>query len=316
LTLNAVPVVTTTGTQTLTNKSLTSPTLTGTVTVPTPVNGTDASTKAYVDSVVQGLDIHPSARAASTATVSVTYTAAGGTSARGQITAAPNTLDGVTLAAGNRLLLKNQSTAAQNGIYVVTTLGSGATGVWDRATDFDSDVEVTAGAFVFVEEGTTNADTGWVLTTNNPITLGGASGTNLVFTQFSGAGTVVAGNGLTQSGNSIDVAGTTNRISVAADSIDISSAYVGQSTITTLGTVTTGTWNGTAIAVANGGTGSTTAGAALTALGAAPLASPTFTGTVTVPTPVNGTDATTKTYVDAQIVSGGADPNLVIMDAY
>jgi hypothetical protein len=229
---------------------------------------TDAVTKQQLDGVSSGLDIKASVRAASTANVTLTYNATGGTAGRGQITAAPNTLDGVTLAVGNRILLKNQATGAQNGIWVVTTLGTGSTGVWDRATDFDTDSEVTAGAFTFVEEGTSNGDTGWVLTTNNPITIGGASGTSLAFTQFSGGGAVVAGNGLTLTGNVLDVVGTTNRITVAADSIDIAATYVGQTSITTLGTITTGTWGGTAIAVANGGTGATSASGARTNLGA------------------------------------------------
>jgi hypothetical protein len=157
-----------------------------------PVNPQDAATKSYVDAARAGLDVKQSVRAASTATVTVTYNATGGTSARGQITAAPNTLDGVTLAANDRILLKNQSTGAQNGIWVVTTLGTGANGVWDRATDFDADAEVTAGAFAFVEEGTTNADSGWVLATNNPIVIGGASGTALQFNQFSGSSSGVS----------------------------------------------------------------------------------------------------------------------------
>lgn len=224
----------------------------------TPTNAADAATKAYVDATATGLDIKASVRIASTANQSGTYTATGGTSARGQFTAMSNAaIDGVTPAAGNRVLLKNQSTGAQNGIWVITTLGSGANGVWDRATDFDEDAEVTAGAFMFVEEGTTNADTGWVLQTNNPIIIGGASGTSLAFTQFNGAGSYIAGNGLTLTGNTFDVVGTTNRISVAADSIDISASYVGQSSITTLGTITTGVWTGTAIAAVNGGTGQT-----------------------------------------------------------
>lgn len=158
----------------------------------TPVADTDAANKGYVDAARSGLDVKQSVRAASTANVSVTYNATGGTSTRGQITAAPNTLDGVTLAANDRILLKNQSTGAQNGIWVVSTLGTGANGVWDRATDFDTDAEVTAGAFAFVEEGTTNGDSGWVLATNNPITIGGASGTALTFNQFSSAGSGVS----------------------------------------------------------------------------------------------------------------------------
>jgi hypothetical protein len=231
-----------------------------------PVNPQDAATKNYVDASATGLDVKASVRAASTASVTVTYNATGGTSGRGQLTAMPTTLDGVSLAAGNRVLFKDQATGAQNGIWVVSTLGSGANGIWDRAIDFDQDAEVTAGAFTFVEEGTANADTGWVLTTNNPITIGGASGTALVFAQFSGAGTIVAGNGLTKAGATISAVGTASRIAVGA-TIDIDAAYVGQASITTLGTITTGTWNGTAIPVAFGGTGGGTAAVAKTNLG-------------------------------------------------
>lgn len=234
--------------------------------VAAPISGTDAANKAYVDASSLGLDIKVSTRVASTATVTVTYNATGGTAGRGQMTAMPNTLDGVTLVANDRVLLKDQATAAQNGIWVVTTLGTGANGVWDRAGDFNSDAEVTAGAFTFIEEGGVNSDSGWVLTTNNPITIGGASGTSLAFAQFSGAGTIIGGAGLVKTGNTLDVVGTANRITVAADSVDISAAYVGQATITTLGTIATGVWNGTAIAVLNGGTGATTAAAARTNL--------------------------------------------------
>ena len=199
-----------------------------------PTAAQDAATKNYVDSVATGLDVKASVRVASTANVSVTYTATGGTSARGQITAAPNTLDGVSLAAGNRLLLKDQTTGAQNGIWVVSTLGTGANGVWDRATDFDQDTEVTSGAFTFVEEGTTNADSGWVLTTNNPITIGGSSGTALAFAQFSGAGQITAGNGLTKTGNTLDVGAGTG-ISVAADTVGIDTSVVARKVTGTIG---------------------------------------------------------------------------------
>jgi hypothetical protein len=104
----------------------------------------------------------------------------------------PNTLDGVSLAANDRVLVKNQSSGAQNGIWVVSTLGSGSNGVWDRATDFDADDEVTDGTFVFVGEGTSNVTTQWVLTTNESITLGGSSGTALTFTQFGAGATYTA----------------------------------------------------------------------------------------------------------------------------
>ena len=234
-----------------------------------PTAASDAANKGYVDSVSAGLDPKESVDFASTANITGTYNATGGTAGRGQLTVMSNAaIDGVTPAAGDRVLLKNQSTGAQNGIWVISTLGTGANGIWDRAPDFDTDAEVTPGAFVFVEEGTNQADTGWVLTTNAPITIGGASGTTLAWTQFSGPGTVIPGNGLVQgAGNTIDAAGTANRITVAADSIDIASTYVGQASITTLGTIGTGVWNGTPVGLAYGGTGTdaSTAGGKATA---------------------------------------------------
>jgi hypothetical protein len=117
--------------------------------------------------------------------------------------------------------------------------------------------------FTFVEEGTVNADSGWVLTTNNPITVGT---TALVFAQFSGAGSIIAGAGLTKNGNTLDVGGTADRITVGVDTVDIASTYVGQATITTLGTIGTGTWAATDVAVAHGGTGASTAANARTNL--------------------------------------------------
>ena len=105
-----------------------------------------------------------------------------------------------------------QTTTTENGIYVV------ASGAWSRSTDADSSAEVTAGMFTFVSEGTVNADSGWVLTTNDAIVLGT---TALAFAQFSGAGQVIAGAGLTKTGNTLDVIGTAGRIVVIADSIDL-----------------------------------------------------------------------------------------------
>ena len=200
----------------------------------TPTADTDAATKAYVDAARSGLDVKGSVRAATTTNITLS---------------GAQTIDGVSVIAGDRVLVKDQSTASTNGIYVA------AASTWSRATDADVDAEVHAGLFTFVEEGTLGADTGWVLTTNNPIVLGS---TALAFTQFSGVGQLVAGAGLTKTGNSVDAVGTNNRITVNADSIDIAATYVGQTSITTLGTITTGTWNGTAIAVANGGSGATT----------------------------------------------------------
>lgn len=198
-----------------------------------PVSAQDAATKNYVDSVAQGLDVKLSVACATTANITLSAT---------------QTIDGVAVAAGDRVLVKNQSTSSQNGIYVV------AAGAWSRATDADTWAELVS-AFVFVEKGTTLADTGWVCTVDAGGTL---NTTNVTWSQFSGAGTYIAGNGLTLTGSTFDVVGTANRITVSADAIDIASTYVGQNTITTLGTITTGVWNGTTIAVSNGGTGATT----------------------------------------------------------
>lgn len=209
-----------------------------------PTAAQDAATKAYVDAVKTGLDVKDSVRVATTANITLSGT---------------QTIDGVSVVAGNRVLVKDQTTPSQNGIYVV------AAGAWSRASDADVSSEVTAGLFTFVSEGDTNADSGWVLATNDSIVLGT---TALSFVQFSGAGQITAGAGLTKTGTTIDVVGTSNRITVNADSIDIASTYVGQSSITTVGTISSGTWNGTTIAIANGGTGATTAAGARSALSA------------------------------------------------
>lgn len=172
-----------------------------------PTNAQDAATKGYVDGTRTGLDFKDSVKAASTANIAGTYNATGGTKGRGQFTAMSNAaIDGIALVAGMRVLLKNQTTAEQNGIWIITTVGTGSNGVWDRATDFDDDAEVTTGAYVYVEQGTANANSAYVLTTVNPITIGGASGTSLTFVQFSGAGQISTGTGLTKSGNTISMA--------------------------------------------------------------------------------------------------------------
>ena len=199
-----------------------------------PTSAQDAATKNYVDSVAQGLDVKASVTCATTTNITLSGT---------------QTIDGYSVAAGDRVLVKNQSTASQNGIYTASA------SAWSRATDMDAWAELVS-AFVFVEQGTTNGDTGWVCTVDPGGTLGT---TSVTFAQFSGAGTYIAGGGLTLTGSTFDVVGTANRITVNADSIDIASTYVGQTSITTLGTVATGTWNATAIGVTKGGTGLTAA---------------------------------------------------------
>jgi hypothetical protein len=128
---------------------------------------------------------------------------------------------------------------------------------------------IVSGIFTIISEGNTLIGSTWFLSTPNTITL---NTTALTFAQLGSATDVQAGDGLTKTGSAINVVGTTNRISVAADSIDISSSYVGQTSITTLGTITTGVWNGTAVPVANGGTGGTSASAARTNLGLGSIA--------------------------------------------
>jgi hypothetical protein len=170
------------------------------VTVGTPVSGSHAATKDYVDNTITGLDMKASVRVATTGNITLSGT---------------QTIDGVAVVAGNRVLVKDQTVAADNGIYVV------AAGSWSRASDADNtpDGEVTSGMYAFVEEGTTNADSGWVLSTNNPISLGI---TTLTFVQFNGLGQVTAGAGLTKTGNTVNVvSASADRVIVNADSIDL-----------------------------------------------------------------------------------------------
>jgi hypothetical protein len=230
----------------------------------TPTDDAHAATKGYVDAARSGLDVKQSVRAATTGPVNLANQLEAG-----------DTLDtNVTLVAGDRVLVKDQSTASENGIYVVQASGAAV-----RATDFDSNAEVTPGAFTFVEEGTLNADSGWVLTTNGTINVGV---TGLTWALFSVAGSIFAGDGLTKTGNTLNVVGTTDRISVSSDAVDISTNYVGQSSITTLGTITTGVWNGTDVAVTDGGTGASDAATARTNLGIKTSAGAVTTSTSTL----------------------------------
>ena len=183
-----------------------SPNGTGTVTVPSGYKDrsgfgtTSLVTKEYVDAVKVGLDFKDSVRVASTANLTLSGPGA--------------SIDGISLSSGDRVLVKNQSTASQNGIYVWNGAGSAMT----RATDADANAEVTAGMFVFVEEGTVNADQGFVLTTDGSITVGS---TSLSFTQFSGAGQIVAGDAITKSGNQLDVNDDNITLEVNSDALRI-----------------------------------------------------------------------------------------------
>ena len=216
-----------------------------------PSGSQDAATKAYVDSVANGLDVKASAKYASTANIAGTYSNGAGT-----ITAGSNgalSIDGATPTAGDRILLKDQTTATQNGLYTVTTVGSGSAAyVLTRTPDADAASEITGGAFVFVEAGTANADNGYVFTHNGTPTLGT---TNITVEQFSGAGQISAGAALTKSGNTLNVAVDDTTIEVSSDELQIKTTYPGQTSITTLGTIATGVWQGTVIDEVYGGTG-------------------------------------------------------------
>lgn len=223
------------------------------INVAEPVADSDAATKYYVDAARSGLDIKNSVKAATTGNITLSNT---------------QTIDGVALSVGDRVLVKDQTNSAQNGIYVV------ASGAWSRSTDADAPAELNPGTFVFVEEGTTNSDTGFVVVSDGALTIGTDP---IVWTLFSTSGTLIAGAGLSKNGYTLevnvanaggieivsdnlqlkstiagaglvydsgvlDIVGTANRITVSANGIDIASTYVGQTSIVTLGTITTGTW--------------------------------------------------------------------------
>jgi hypothetical protein len=298
---------------------LASPTFTGTPTAPTPANGTnttqiattqyvlatrldqlvppnvdvswnskkitnlldptaaqDAATKAYVDGLIQGIDAKASVRSMTNANTTLSGT---------------QTIDGIALVTGDRVLLVGQTTQSQNGVYTV------ASGAWSRASDLDTWNELVS-AYVWVEQGVSFADTGWLCTVDPGGTL---DTTAVTWVQFSGAGQVTAGAGLTKSGNTIDAVGTTNRITVAADSIDIAATYIGQTSITTLGAITTGTWNGALIGVAYGGTGASTLTGYVKGSGTLPL-----TASATIPnTDISGLGTMATQNASAVAITGG-----------
>ena len=196
---------------------------TGTVIVPSGYEGRagfqsqSLVNKAYVDQVANGLDVKASVRVATTADLSATYNNSNGTltaNANGAIA-----IDGVTLSVNDRVLVKDQTTQTQNGFYKVTTTGgASAAFVLTRTPDANEASEITGGAFTFVEEGTANADNGYVATHNGTPTLGTD---NITFDQFSGAGQISAGNGLTKTGNTLDVSVDDSSIEISGDSLQV-----------------------------------------------------------------------------------------------
>jgi hypothetical protein len=260
-----------------------------------PTGPYDAANRSYVDAVANGFHVHMPAQVATHATLAtitggtVTYNnGTAGVGATLTLSTAITAIDGITYLTsnfpdGSRILVKDEANTTHNGIYTINTAGT----ILTRATDFDTAVEIGGGDFVFVEHGDIYGSTGWVQVEDTDII-----GTHtIVFSQFAGVGTykagiglyldgttfnanvnstsggievvanqfqlksTLAGNGLTYTTGVLDIGGTASRITVSADAIDIASNYVGQSTITTLGNITTGTWSGNTIGVYAGGTG-------------------------------------------------------------
>ena len=197
-----------------------------------PVNAQDAATKGFVEATSQGLDVKDSCVAATTGNITISTALNNG-----------DTLDGVTLSTNDRVLVKDQSTASQNGIYIV---GSSPARADDLAAGSDA-----AGMFTFVEQGTVNADNGFVCTSNKGSAVVGTN--NLTFAQFSGAGQITAGDGLDKSGNTLSVDLKANG-GLVIESTEIAVKLDASSITGTL-------------AVGDGGTGATSASAARTSLG-------------------------------------------------
>jgi hypothetical protein len=184
-----------------------------------PVNSTDAANKAYVDSVATGLTVKSAARVATTGNITLSGT---------------QTIDGIAVVASDRVLVKNQTTASQNGLYVVSA------GAWTRATDADVSAEVTSGMYCLVTSGSVNGGQGWILTTPNPITL---NTTSLTFAQFSSSASYVQGTGIVISGNTVSLDTTysdTRYINTTGDTMSGALA-MGGNVITGLGTPTAAT---------------------------------------------------------------------------
>jgi hypothetical protein len=220
---------------------LASPAFTGTPTAPTPTTGTGIANKDYVDGMVQGLSAKAAVRVATTANITLSGN---------------QTIDGVAVTSGNRVLVKNQTNPAQNGIYQIAP----SPDAWFRVTDANTLLEL-ASAFTFVQEGATQADTGWVSTVDVSGTLD-TSAINWV--QFSAAGQMTAGSGLVKNGNTIGIAvGGITVGMMAASSVDLATSVV------------TGI-----LPVSKGGTGSTTtqnARRGLQAVGSKPIVLPAMT---------------------------------------
>ena len=250
-----------------------------------PSGATDAVNKGYVDGLAQGLDIKDSVRAASGTNITLSGT---------------QTIDSVAVVAGDRVLVKGQTTASENGIYVV------ASGAWSRSDDAVNG-KITAGSFTFVEEGTNYGDTGWVVSTNNVITVGS---TSISWTQFSGAGQYIAGDGLALIGTTFSVNVDNTTLEIASDILKVKDSAqfvtpnIGAATGSSLN-LSTGNLNAGNAIIGSGSGGSIT--------GANSVSANYFTGTLTTASQPNITSVGTLTSVD---VTGNATAGAFKSDNY
>jgi len=282
---------------------------TGQVTT-SPTSNTDIANKFYVDSIAQGLNPKQAVKCGTTASITLSGL---------------QTIDGYTTLAGDRVLVKNQATSSQNGIYVASA------SAWTRATDMDVWSEVP-GAYTVVLNGSTYANTGWV---SNSADTGTINVTPITFVQFSGTGTYFAGTGLTLASNTFSITntgvtaasvgsasktltatvnaqgqltaladtniaiGATQITSGTIDTARISGSYTG---ITGVGTLTVGTWNASTITVSNGGTGATTLSGYIKGNGTAPLS-----GQATIPnTDITGLGTMSTQNANNVAITGGS----------
>jgi hypothetical protein len=191
-----------------------------------PSGAQDSATKSYVDALVNGLDVKDSVRVGTTANLSATYSS-------NVLTASSNgviSIDGVALSVNDRLLVKDQTTTAQNGVYEVTSAGSGSAAyVLTRTEDANSASDMSGGSFFFIEEGSNNADNGYVATHNGHPTLGTDA---ITFAQFSGAGQISAGAALTKTGNTIDVEVDDSSIEITTGSLNVKASGITNAMLT------------------------------------------------------------------------------------
>jgi hypothetical protein len=282
------------------NTDITSIALTSGTITSVPTGGTDIVNKLYADSIAAGINFHQAVRLATTTTLP-TYIYNNGASGVGAtITGVANgalSIDGVTAVAGNRILVKNEATSANNGIYTVTQVGNGSTPyILTRSADYNSAGagvnQIDSGDFFLVTAGTTQSNTSWVQQTPLPITVGT---TGLVFTQFAAPVIYSAGTGLSLAGTVFSVTntgltastyGSASSVPVVAFNAQGQATGVTNTSIAISGSqITSGT-----VAVANGGTGASNAATALTNLGAYPATNPSgYTTNVGTVTSVGGT---------------------------